>query len=433
MGAIAVAFAGLIFSGLPTSPAAAEEPARVTSAADAESPPDASPAKPGTGVGGLTATCSEPTKEKSVVCVKSIPPPKGAVPPLRKPPSASGGVSTMAMEPFPAYCQEALRDQVWYGTRHGACHVSYNVAQFYIRVDNVSTLDGELFFWATRYGYGGQHAPENNEWKEQIQLHAHSAWGSVMDGANVILTASCLDSGATQCAKLGQNGGTGVLNAANGGTYVESDAQFAPYEPYCQGCWGRTQTKWQAQISKPGYAPVSSANWSNRTIRCDNYVPGYVPGCIFWPGWDAVHEYSLSGLYPELAWHIQQAQLSGLPGAPDSGRPLKRIIPSPFNTGTEEANRRVACPDSWTRPAGKSCDEYPFNSTRQGAAGQPSDTGRTFAGCDVPLPQGIVNTSGWSSCMIDEWQNSAGGSNLNWFFQRDRVTPDDPYYIEIVP
>ncbi|MFC5290930.1 NucA/NucB deoxyribonuclease domain-containing protein [Actinokineospora guangxiensis] len=35
----------------------------------------------------------------------------------------------------------------------------------------------------------------------------------------------------------------------------------------------------------------------------------------------------------------------------------------------EVANRRAACPRSFKRPHGGSCDEYPFASTRQGGAG----------------------------------------------------------------
>ncbi|MEU7854552.1 NucA/NucB deoxyribonuclease domain-containing protein [Nonomuraea sp. NPDC049141] len=78
-----------------------------------------------------------------------------------------------------------------------------------------------------------------------------------------------------------------------------------------------------------------------------------------------------------------------VPGEP-GGVPLTR-------GSKDDANRDKACPRSLPRPPGDldSCDEYPFNSTGEGAASE----------------------KGVSCRMIDKAQNSKGGTELNLFYQ----------------
>ena len=68
------------------------------------------------------------------------------------------------------------------------------------------------------------------------------------------------------------------------------------------------------------------------------------PGCVYPDYLWSTMVYSLSGPYPELAAHIMEAQLSGLPGAyPGYGpntEPLHRIQ-APLLV---ERNRDTACP-----------------------------------------------------------------------------------------
>src|SRR5262249_1694379 len=47
------------------------------------------------------------------------------------------------------------------------------------------------------------------------------------------------------------------------------------------------------------------------------------------------------------------------------------------------------------------------------------------------LPTGVVSSTGYSSCMIDAWQNSTGGTSLNSFFRENRVIDDDRFYVWI--
>ncbi|GAA4605901.1 hypothetical protein GCM10023107_73880 [Actinoplanes octamycinicus] len=164
-------------------------------------------------------------------------------------------------------------------------------------------------------------------------------------------------------------------------------------------------------------------------IRCDNAVPGYAyVGCVF-PGFAPIYQYARSGLYPELAEHIGDAQGSGLPGAP--GTPaLHRMV----DPARQDANGNRACPRRYPRPATKSCDEYPFRSTIEGAStAVPQGVARTFNWCTIPEPIGTTGPTGYSVCMIDARQNSNGGSALNTgLYQSERVIDGDAFYIEIV-
>ncbi len=187
---------------------------------------------------------------------------------------------------------------------------------------------------------------------------------------------------------------------------------------------------------KPGQTNININFPSVPTTRCDHAIPGNntVAGCVF-PGWTPTHTYYLSGDYPELATHIYYAQQSGLPGAATGSgmpntSPLRRLI----SAEEQGDNRKTACPDRYVRPATKSCDEYPFASSRQGAdtGGGP---GRTFDFCQIPdLPVNVTGPTGYSACMIDKVQNSNGGTNMNqYLYIWYRVLDSDAYRIKISP
>ena len=86
---------------------------------------------------------------------------------------------------------------------------------------------------------------------------------------------------------------------------------------------------------------------------------------------------------------MRDAQASGRPGAP-GGTPLRRLV----NPDLQERNGRTACPGRYTRPSGKSCDEYPFASTREGAF------------------------------------NSYAGTDLGSFYADNRMLHDDAFYVQ---
>ncbi|WP_343972943.1 NucA/NucB deoxyribonuclease domain-containing protein [Kribbella koreensis] len=188
-----------------------------------------------------------------------------------------------------------------------------------------------------------------------------------------------------------------------------------------------TTTKWGIEFGGPN---PSAINWDDvynmfsPWARCDNMTPGITSvGCVVWASVPTIG-YALSGPYPELASHIQRAQQSGLPGAP-GGTPLTRI----FTGDDSQDNRTAACPGSFTRPSGKSCDEYPFASSDEGARN--SSNGRTFADCSIPqLPIGITGP-GFSACMINAQQNSGGGSVLGGFYRTNRLLQGDKFNVSI--
>lgn len=171
--------------------------------------------------------------------------------------------------------------------------------------------------------------------------------------------------------------------------------------------------------------PTNTTGVTPPRVRCDNALPGVASvGCVF-PDYVPAVIYALGGPYPELASHISRGLASGLPGGYPVGLPLTRLV----DPTLQNLNRDVACPPIYPRPAGKSCDEYPFASSDQGAftgGGLP----RTFDGCQITLLlPGSTGPSGYSVCMIDATQNSGGGSALGLFYKDNRVISSDAFRV----
>ena len=170
-------------------------------------------------------------------------------------------------------------------------------------------------------------------------------------------------------------------------------------------------------------------------VRCDDALPetNTFAGCVLADIVPTIR-YGLTNSFPELATHIQEALTSGLKGSATEYDflPLRRA-PGRFSA----LSRNIACPRSgpraYPRPTGKSCDEYPFASTFQGAFF--TDGGpRTFQDCGITLGQpSSTGVDGYSVCMIDAGQNSGGGSSLTAQQRQYRVLIQDQYLVEIVP
>ncbi|MFF0542674.1 hypothetical protein ACFYTF_07535 [Nocardia thailandica] len=173
-----------------------------------------------------------------------------------------------------------------------------------------------------------------------------------------------------------------------------------------------------------GYRDINMSD----DLRCDKTMrksSGLAQGCVFHahtPRWlmePAVH--------PEAVGHVERAQQSGLPGG--VGSPLHRQA----SVAERNNNRRVACPRGNAiadarRVPGRSCDEYPFASTREGAASNPN--GRTFnPECHVPDLGAATGPTGHSACMIDNPQNLAAGGLLGVFYGKMRVIDNDAFIV----
>ena len=165
--------------------------------------------------------------------------------------------------------------------------------------------------------------------------------------------------------------------------------------------------------------------------RCDDALPGSGPGCVqssFKP-----HLALDKTNYPNYREHIRIAQM------PVGGQPneLNRTT----NVALMAANRNVACPPSsptYPRPPGYECDEYPFASTYQGAAG------RVGEGFSLKVSNRITNIDcrvswlptqaqtvhrGFSPCMIPATENAIGGGELGDFYRVNRIIDGDPFTV----
>lgn len=164
---------------------------------------------------------------------------------------------------------------------------------------------------------------------------------------------------------------------------------------------------------------------------CDNAVSGRPAGCKApTDRWAPTVPFSLLK-YPYIGAADRQAQNAGAPGAPSSGRPLTRTT----NPAVQTANNNVACDPKWTRPPGKSCDEYPYASTLEGAASSPSN-GMTPTSTPQPCKIPVARTSRtpvWESCFVPETENSSQGGVLSTFYSNNRVLNNDHFWVSIVP
>ncbi|WP_341683885.1 hypothetical protein REK76_17465 [Nocardia farcinica] len=191
---------------------------------------------------------------------------------------------------------------------------------------------------------------------------------------------------------------------------------------------------WQVIIESPDVAPGGSFAFAPQ-VRCDA-APFLrnTQGCAF-TDVVPVLDYTSSQSYSEYNAHVSAAQRSGLPGA-YGGNPLHRETAK----SAIDDHRRASCGVvTGPRRTGKSCDEYPMASTREGAV--LNSYGRTYtnppclikdAGLhSVADPASIHVTSGFSVCNISASQNSSAGSLLSWFYTKNRIRDGDPFHINV--
>ncbi|MFD5699017.1 NucA/NucB deoxyribonuclease domain-containing protein [Streptomyces lasiicapitis] len=77
----------------------------------------------------------------------------------------------------------------------------------------------------------------------------------------------------------------------------------------------------------------------------------------------------------------------------------------------EKDNRNKACPKSRKRPPGKSCDEYPFARTNQGAA--------------------RVARKDWGWAWVPEREQHQQGGFLSRFYKENRVLDGDRFWVDV--
>jgi hypothetical protein len=173
----------------------------------------------------------------------------------------------------------------------------------------------------------------------------------------------------------------------------------------------KTSMSWQfLSYEFPGYLPLAELKPDTPDIRCDRIIMK-TPGCIMeeGDGWFTVNIRRAKSR--EWASHVLDAErgLSDHWGWQGHGKVLTR------NTSKKvrDKNNRVACtnPVPPGKEPGKSCDEYPFASTHEGA--------------------GVVGRNRTSSRYINEKHNSSGGGLTAAFYQRERILEADRFWVHV--
>jgi len=327
-------------------------------------------------------------------------------------PKPTPGHSTLDFQRIPDWCG-TVQTGSWWSYRNESCMMQSWGLYVQAWIEGRLTVIGYVAFWELSYSYTSSSI---STWGQQMQISIYQALG---DTAGLTLQGSARCWGSCTMGNVNFPAQSAFAGVPGGEAFFNSTSTSP-------GAVGSANTAIDWYFTKPDTisSPVNSSQ--PPVVRCDNDTPGVDVGCVS-PDYTPVLIYAQSGPYPELARHILDAQNSGLPGAYPNGTPLSRLV----DQGLRDLNRDTACPDSYPRPDGKSCDEYPFASTWQGAWTGGGDP-RTFDWCQISLPQpNSTGSSGYSACMIDDGQNSGGGGTLGYFYSSNRVISGDSFRVWI--
>ncbi|SOD72922.1 hypothetical protein SAMN05892883_2236 [Jatrophihabitans sp. GAS493] len=257
-------------------------------------------------------------------------------------------------------------------------------------------------------------------------------WGTAV-GSSFTANGSCAGGGCTETV---QNFSTQLIST--GGQDLTGNVQAAT-SPHI-GKFVEVNSWIQVSFLNPSWVGGESTPlvYDSPTVRCDDAlnqddvlpINRYIPGCVY-P--DYTPTLGIDGaVAPNVGRHIFLAQQSGLPGTLANG-PLVRTM----DPALKAANNRAACPAWLDRSGGRTCDEYPFESTQYGAAAQAeANLGpRTVPGCGVTFPAGITPSTGpggWSICMVSGAENGAAGGLLAGQYVVDRVLDGDAFFVTVL-
>ncbi|MFJ8387680.1 NucA/NucB deoxyribonuclease domain-containing protein [Streptomyces sp. NPDC094438] len=227
-----------------------------------------------------------------------------------------------------------------------------------------------------------------------LRLASSSVFAAYLGEATVTETCgACTTTGSTTQITFPRITRTWHLVLDSPGTATVTDAQ-APHLNY----------------EAAPYTPASGDLGPKLGVRCDN-TPRMSPvadgGCVY-PQVTPTYDVSVTGPYDQVAWHIDWAQrnLKNHWGWKGHGPALTRTL----DKALINKNRGTACPSSIPRPAGKSCDEYPFASTHQGASVNPKD---------------------FSCHMVPATQNTGEGRARKGWYNANRILENDPFWVNV--
>jgi hypothetical protein len=251
-----------------------------------------------------------------------------------------------------------------------------------------TTPEGTISFTITQYIHT---SATSRNFSEHIAISGVRVTGAA-GGVRMTLRVSC----GSPC--------TATNHFPQGKTVAAESGTINYHDSIGKGKAHSTKSNYVFGFTKAGYTPGGFSYGSPVSYRCDQAF-GPSAGCVF-PAYTP-YLTSLSSL-PGIVSNIQKAQSGpGHYGKPGSGHPLHHIT----NTTQQRANYNAVCARSVVGPApsGKSCDEYPFKTAREG--------GKTLSAANrhtawVPTAE----------------QNSQGG-RITAFYNANRVLNGDAFWV----
>jgi hypothetical protein len=347
----------------------------------------------------------------TVACTETLPAGSAAAAAAK---AAKAGKGFAAPNALGASCSSSS------GTRQSACEQRDGIVTV-LTVPELAVV-GQIFYTSANEMFV---SGRSTLWTHTFSYLPTYSWGAVGD-IRIFADAYCIQA----CVPIGGLFASGSAVSTFG---VSGQGRFdSPYRG--AGAVWASGSRWSWYFEKPTASPprTTPSESSVGPARCDDALGITTPvGCAF-PSVRPELEVPRSR-YPTYARHIELALNFG----------LQRVLTRTQNQVLTEANRDTACPTgpSYPRPAGFSCDEYPFASTYQGAASQiygrqfiiiALNTGQSFS-CQVPwLPRRLAGDSGgYSACMVPAGENSLGGSDLQAFYIDNRVIELDTFSVRV--
>ncbi|MEU8543146.1 NucA/NucB deoxyribonuclease domain-containing protein [Streptomyces sp. NPDC048717] len=234
---------------------------------------------------------------------------------------------------------------------------------------------------------------KSHDWTRTLEIKIVSASGLAAGGASITTKLTC-GKGALRCQPSKAVKGT----LRKGKVYTASWTVHSPGDKVVVH-----RPVPVAAISVIGATPARSTPMTLRGVRCDSVSYLGRPGCVY-ASWLPTFALSRTDrAIREAAQHVYDAQRR-IKGQPGLSTPLHRLT----NKSRIGKNRAAVCKKKYPRPKGRSCDEYPMASTREGG----KDEARGLS----------------SHRMINAKQNSKAGTRLNQFYGNNRIMDGDGFF-----
>ena len=326
----------------------------------------------------------------------------------------------MAVRPLPTWCADHADGQWWF-MRRDACAMTQGRVDVYDV--ETSAWRGSVEYFTVEYTYTVDGAGLRSIYQASVTPWRYEGTGWA--GMTVLETGSCRSNCTLAASSPARH--TLVKDVIITEEFAMDATTSAP------GARGDVWANVNLTFDVPGPDVHGVRDIQSLPIRCDNAQPGNntPKGCVFAGYWPT---FSLHYNDPNLGWNAMNVGWAIYTGLPST---LTRLANPDESTG----NGDRACPrgDSYPRPFGYQCDEYPFRSTQEGAktSGTPFAP-RTFSFCPLtdqwpqtPVVSTNIGSQGWARCNIPEDHNNKGGQALKAFYLNERVLPADKFYVTV--